>query len=121
MKYLLTLQLDPALIDGMTEDEQNAAFVVGHETFQKTLTESGEFIGTKALAFPADTVTVRVRDGVAQTKAGLFADTGSAFLCGYYLVDCASKERAIEIAALAPEAAFTGIEVREIVYELGSE
>ena len=102
MKYLLTLQFAPALIEGMTEDEQNAAFVVGHETFQKTLTESGEFIGTKALAFPADTVTVRVRDGVAQTSAGLFVDTGSAFLCGYYLVDCASKERAIEVAALAP-------------------
>jgi hypothetical protein len=74
MKYLLTLQLDPALIEGMTEDEQNAAFVVGHEKFQKTLTESGEFVGTKALAFPADTVTVRVPGGVAQTSGGLFAD-----------------------------------------------
>jgi hypothetical protein len=121
MKYLLTLQLDPALIEGMTEDEQNAAFVVGHEKFQKTLTESGEFIGTKALAFPADTVTVRVRDGVAKTSSGLFADTGSTFLCGYYLVDCASKERAIEVAALVPEAAFTGIEVREITNSAPSD
>jgi hypothetical protein len=41
--------------------------------------------------------------------------------CGYYLVDCSSKERAIEVGALAPEAAFTGIEVREIVYELDAE
>ena len=32
-----------------------------------------------------------------------------------------SKERAIEVGALAPEAAFTGIGVREIVYELDAE
>jgi hypothetical protein len=55
------------------------------------------------------------------SSTGIFADTGSTFLCGYYLVDCAGKERAIEVAALAPEAAFTGIAVREIVYELGAE
>jgi hypothetical protein len=72
---------------------------VGHETFHKTLTESGE----------------------RHEGPGLPADAGSAFLCGYYLVDRAGKERAIEVAALAPEAAFTGIEVREIVYELGAE
>jgi hypothetical protein len=38
------------------------------------------------------------------------------FMCGYYLIECRSKQRAIELAAQMPEARFTGIEVRPVVF-----
>jgi hypothetical protein len=45
------------------------------------------------------------------------------FLGGYYLVDVASRERAIELAALIPDARFEGlgIEVRPVMFSAGME
>jgi hypothetical protein len=42
---------------------------------------------------------------------------------GYYLVECESKERAIELAALIPDAKVDGlgIEVRPVMFESGVE
>jgi hypothetical protein len=42
------------------------------------------------------------------------------FLAGYYLVDCESRERAIELAAMIPDAAFNAMEVRPVMFT-GSE
>jgi hypothetical protein len=43
------------------------------------------------------------------------------FLAGYYVVDCESVERACEIAAMMPEAAFNGVEVRPVMADGGLE
>jgi hypothetical protein len=64
----------------------------------KELTESGELVGTQALADPSNTKTVRVRDGVPAITDGPFAEAKEQ-LGGYLIVDCASPERATEIAA----------------------
>jgi hypothetical protein len=64
----------------------------------KELTESGELVGTQALADPSNTKTVRVRDGVPAITDGPFAEAKEQ-LSGYLIVDCASPERATEIAA----------------------
>ena len=64
----------------------------------KELTESGELVGTQALADPSNTKTVRVRDGVPAITDGPFAEAKEQ-LGGYLIVDCASPERATEVAA----------------------
>jgi hypothetical protein len=64
----------------------------------KELTESGELVGTQALADPSNTKTVRVRDGVPAITDGPFAEAKEQ-LGDYLIVDCASPERATEIAA----------------------
>jgi hypothetical protein len=40
---------------------------------------------------------------------------------GYYIVDCATRERALELAALIPDAGVEGlgIEVRPIIFSAG--
>ncbi|WP_344937582.1 YciI family protein [Sphaerisporangium flaviroseum] len=43
------------------------------------------------------------------------------FFCGYYLVDCESRERAIAPAAQIPDARYTGIEVWPLMSEGGTE
>ena len=52
------------------------------------------------VADPAQSVTVRQRDGGRQADGE--AVQATPFVCGYYVVDCASKERAIKLAARIP-------------------
>jgi hypothetical protein len=115
MRYLLTLHMNPTLWATLTDDQKNAVYE-GHGAFIKLVTESGEMVETKALAEPTETKTIQVKNGVAQTKTGGFVES-EAFLCGYYVVDVDSEERAVELAAKIPDAAYTAVEVRRVVHE----
>ena len=117
MRYLLTMHMDPATWEALTEAQRNEVYG-GHERFQRTTTASGELIRTQALGDPSSSVTVRVRDGEVEAVAGL-STAGDDFFCGYYLIECADQERAIELAGLIPDARYTPIEVRPIVHEAG--
>jgi len=117
MRYLLTLHMNPAKWENLTDEQRNEVFQ-GHGTFTKTISESGEMVETKAVEWPSNCTTVRVRDGEVSVTDGLYGPAGE-FLCGYYVVDCATRERAIELAALIPDAKYTGVEVRPVVHEAG--
>ncbi len=115
MRYLLTLHMNPTLWGTLTDDQKTAVYQ-GHGDFIKLITESGEMVETKALAEPATTKTVQVKDGVAHSKPGGYVES-EAFLCGYYVVDVESEDRAVELAAKIPDAQYTAVEVRQIVHE----
>ncbi|RRS01705.1 YciI family protein [Glycomyces terrestris] len=119
MKYLLTINMHQGLWDGLSEEEHNSVYAA-HERFLAATTESGEFICTKAFDSPAASHTVRIREDATEVATGLASDS-ETFLCGYYLVECASIDRAIELAALVPEARHTAVEVRPIIHEQGKE
>src|SRR5690242_13780868 len=87
--------------------------------------ESGEFfaygkdfapkiVGGNALQPTVTAKTVRVRDGKRLTTDGPFAETKEQ-LGGYYLVDVATEEEAIAMAAKIPWARTGSIEVRPIM------
>lgn len=64
--------------------------------------------------FPVETAkTVRVRDGKIAITDGPFAETKEQ-LAGFYLVDAASPEEALQIAARIPPAREGSIEVRPV-------
>ena len=86
----------------------------------KEITDSGELVGTEALADPSNTKTVRVRGGVPAITDGPFAEAKEQ-LGGYLIVDCESPERATEIAARWPNARFCAMEVRPLMDEAGTE
>jgi hypothetical protein len=119
MKFLLIMQVNPAVLESLTEAEQKA-IGDGHESFMKTIRESGEFIATQALADPTNSVTVRGTGGVPAVTDGPFLEA-KEFMGGYYLVDVESKERAVELAQQIPDAKLKGlaIEVRQIMFEAG--
>ncbi|GHG38538.1 YciI family protein [Streptomyces zaomyceticus] len=119
MKFLLIMHMNPVLWDKLSEAEQQEVFD-GHDRFQEIIRGSGEMVGTKALDAPTNTVTVTVADGAVQSVEGPYVP-GESFLCGYYVVDVASKERAVELAALIPDAKLTAVEVREVVHDDGAE
>lgn len=119
MKYMLIMQLNPAAFDALT-DEQRKEIMDGHQAFMDTIKASGEMVETNALAEPAQSAVVRVRDGVPVVTDGPYLES-KEFMGGYYIVDCATRERALELAALIPDAgvAGLGIEVRPIIFSTG--
>ncbi len=57
--------------------------------------------------------TVLVRDGEILVSDGPFAET-KEIICGYDMLECASLEEAVQVAAAHPVAAFGKIEVRAV-------
>ena len=86
----------------------------------ETITESGELITTQALADPSQSAVVRVRGGRPPSPTGPYLEA-KEFLGGFYLIDCESRERALELAAMIPDAQVEGmgIEVRPVMFAAG--
>ena len=104
MKFLLLICVDPGITPDEGADEINA-WVDGVGAARR---DGGPIRG------PRSAVTVRVRDGRRVDTEGPFATT-SEYIAGFDLIDCATREEAIEIAARHPVARFGAIEVREII------
>ncbi|WP_067823374.1 YciI family protein [Actinomadura kijaniata] len=116
MQFLLIMYGNPRIWDALTEDERHEV-MSGHGAFMETVTGTGEMIGTVALADPSQSAVVRVRGGVPAVTDGPYLES-KEYLGGYYLVECDSRERALELAALIPDAGVEGlgVEVRPVVF-----
>jgi hypothetical protein len=57
---------------------------------------------------------VRLRDGRRQVQDGPFADTKEQ-LGGYYVIDVANLDMALDWAAKCPAAAYAAVEVRPVL------
>jgi hypothetical protein len=120
MKFLIGLHINPTVLDALT-DEEKTALGAGHGAFIEALKESGELILTQALADPSQAAVVSVRNGQPAVTDGPFLES-KEYLGGFYLIDCESKERAIELAAQIPDAAIAGlgVEVRQVMFSDGT-
>jgi hypothetical protein len=107
------------VFNALTEEERNE-IGDGHGAFIETITKSGELITTQALADPAQSAVVRVRGGQPAVTDGPYLEA-KEFLGGFYLIDCDSKERALELAAMIPDASVDGmaVEVRPVMFSAG--
>ena len=121
MKFLLVLHNNPALISALGTEEQQK-LMAGHEAFIAATQASGELVVTQALGDPSQSAVVRVRNGVPVISDGPYLEA-KEFLGGYYLIDVADRERALELAAQIPDASIEGmgVEVRPIMFEAGLE
>ncbi|MGW5163379.1 YciI family protein [Nonomuraea wenchangensis] len=117
MKFLLIMHNNPLVWDALTEEERQEV-MSGHGPFMETVRESGELVGSIALADPERSAVVRVRGGVPAVTDGPYLEA-KEFLGGYYLVECDSRERALELAALIPDARVDGlgVEVRPVIFD----
>ncbi|MDT7741413.1 MAG: hypothetical protein QOE59_491 [Actinomycetota bacterium] len=121
MKFLLVLHNNPAVLEALGQDEQQR-LMDGHAAFIEATQTSGELVVTQALADPSQSAVVRVRNGVPVISDGPYLEA-KEFLGGYYLVDVADRERALELAGQIPDASIDGlgVEVRPIMFEAGLE
>lgn len=119
MKFLISLHINPAVLEALT-DEEKTALGAGHAKFIDTLKDAGEMITTQALVDPSHAAVVSVRGGQPVVTDGPFLEA-KEYLGGFYLIDCENKQRAIELAAQIPDAAIEGlgVEVRQVMFADG--
>jgi len=105
MKYLCLVYGEEKKITAMTDDECMA--------YDRSLRKGGRCIASEALHPVHTATTVRVRDGKLSVTDGPFAET-KEFLAGFYLIDAADRNEAIQIASQMPPARVGSIEVRPV-------
>jgi hypothetical protein len=91
-----------------------------YAALNEDLAESGELIVTEALAEASTGKRVTVQNGRTLTSDGPFAEAKEQ-LAGFYLVDCETIDRAIEIAARVPGVPPLEVEVRPVLSYGGTE
>jgi hypothetical protein len=105
MKYLCLVYGEEKDISAMTDDECMA--------YDQDLRKAGKWVASEALQ-PAHTAAImRVRDGKVCVRDGPFAET-KELLAGFYLIDAADLNEAIQIASQIPPARVGTIEVRPV-------
>ena len=121
MKYVVLMQVDPSVLEALS-DEERQALGAGHQAFIDEITESGEMLSTNALGDPSQSTVIRSAGGKPEVLDGPFAET-KEFMGGYYLLDVESKERAIELAKKIPDASIDGLalEVRPVMFSAGAD
>ena len=81
----------------------------------QSLREAGILLDVQRLRPTESAASVRVRDGQTEVTDGPFAMT-KEYLAGYYLVECADQDEAVEIAARLSSVPPPGtIEVRPVI------
>ncbi len=120
MKFLLIMHVNPAVLDALTEEERNE-IGTGHGAFIDAIKKSGEMITTLALADPSQSAVVRASGGQPVVTDGPFLEA-KEYLGGFYLIDCESRERALELAAFIPDTKIEGlaVEVRPVMFSDGT-
>ena len=119
MRYLILIYSNPASRDiwAAFSEDQRAEGYRYYAALKDELAASGELIATEALADGSLTRRVSVREGQPVISDGPFAEA-KELLAGFFLLECESMDRAVEVAARVPEAELGLVEVRPVL-ELG--
>ena len=117
MQYLLLIY--------QAEEEAPAASVEAaapdrgeYERFNERYGARGVLRGGAELQPTSTATSVRVRSGEVLLTDGPFAETKEQ-LAGYYVVECASLDEAIEVAAAIPGVRVGAVEIRPQVEGVG--
>ncbi len=94
-----------------TEDEGRALYA-RMERYADGLKERGVLRAYSSLKNDADGQRLQIRGGKRSLRDGPFAEARE-MIGGFFLVDCATREEAVELAALCPAAEWATMEVRE--------
>ena len=109
MKFMMLVCVDEdpdATEPEETEDGGDGSFPWLDDVIARGIRLDGD-----RLASPRTARTVAVRDGEMLVSDGPFAETKEV-ICGYDVLECATIEEAVQVAAAHPVAAFGRIEVR---------
>ncbi len=115
MKVLALIWADEDAWETLPEAEREATYAKYREfaaTANGTVADGAETAPSRAAT------TVRVREGQTQVSDGPFAETDEQ-LGGFFVLDVASMDEAVELAARIPGASTGAVELRP-AYEGGS-
>jgi hypothetical protein len=111
MEFMLLI-LDGELIRDWTEDQQRAA-LARMAGFTARLRAAGQYRDSGGLGPDFGAARVRVTDGQASVVDGPFAEAQQV-VGGFLVVECDSREEAIELAKQCPAAERAPMEVRQL-------
>ncbi|HEX8079880.1 MAG TPA: YciI family protein [Jatrophihabitans sp.] len=116
MRYLVMIRSNPNFqqLWETWPDDKRMEFGRNHMALSQSLHESGELIAAEGLADPSESTVVAMRDGVAVTIDGPYAEV-KEHLVGFLLIECDDRERAVQIAAQVPDAQYGEVEIRPVM------
>src|SRR5262245_53660801 len=110
MKYMLLVYLSE---DALSECERNECYIESAELAQD-IHKHGKYLLAARLHATLTATSLRVREGKPLVTDGPFAETREQ-LGGFFLIDAANLDEAINIAARIPGARFGTIEIRPVM------
>ena len=105
MKYICLVYGEENEIGAMTDDECMA--------YDQALRKAGRCFASEALQPVRTATTVWVREGKVAVRDGPFTETKEC-LAGFYLIEAADLNDAIQVASQMPPARVGSIEVRPV-------
>jgi len=113
MKYMLLLTSNPA--DEPTPDDASfGPYMEEWAAYSQALAEAGAMVAGEALQGAETASTVRVRDGKRIVTDGPFIESKEV-IGGYYVIDVANLDEALDWAARIPNCRFGTVEVRPVM------
>jgi hypothetical protein len=110
MKYMLLIYTDEK---AWTDNERESCYQESAQLTHK-LHEERKYLGASPLHPVAAATSVRVRDGKRMVTDGPFAETREQ-LDGYFLIEAANLDEAIDVAGRIPGAKKGTVEIRPIM------
>ena len=111
MEYAILVYETPTDLGARTDERRQPAHWGAYRAYTQALQAAGIMVGGAPLQPPAVATTVRQRDGKRQVQDGPYAETEEQ-LGGYYVIEVADLDTALDWAARCPAAATGAVEVR---------
>jgi hypothetical protein len=112
MRYMLMINNDEAAMAAMPV-EKAQQMSAAYYAYTEALKQSGAWLAGERLRPTQATTSVRIADGKTNVIDGPYADTKEQ-LAGFYMIEAADIDTAIEWAARCPAASTGTVELRPI-------
>lgn len=113
MKYMLILASDEAE-EPSPDGAGFGAYMQEWMDYSTALEEAGALVSAEALEGPATASSVQVRDGERLVTDGPFIESKEV-IGGFYVIDVADLDEALDWAAKIPNVTFGTVEVRPVM------
>ena len=112
MRYMLMINNDESALAAMPV-EKTQQMSAAYGAYTEALKKSGAWLAGERLRPTQATTSVRIADGKTNVIDGPYADTKEQ-LAGFYMIEAADIDTAIEWAARCPAASTGTVELRPI-------
>lgn len=112
MEYLALIYGDESVWERMTNGERESAYEQYAE-FSRAARAAGVLVGGNELGSTSSATTVRVRGDERLVSDGPYAEVKEA-LGGYFILDCATIDDALDWASRIPAAEHGAVEIRPV-------
>ena len=114
MEYMICFRETASEFGKHDDPQARPAYFAAWTAYVSAIYASGKVVSGNGLQPPRTATRVRVEGGKRQVQDGPFADTHE-HLGGYFIVETASLDDALEWAARAPCASAGSVEVRPVL------